>query len=190
MEPPSKTSAHKMAPIKTQADEICMQEVSIEKSSFEAFYMDLIKWDALSLKVRSRLSLEDYELSFEFLSPQDMGKLNLEYRNIDKPTDVLSFPQIEFDRPHRLGEVMTDSHFHKVLGDIVICPDVCEQNALAIGHSISREACFLMIHGILHLCGHDHIDPSEEKIMLEQQVALMSLLTEEDWTGLIEVRKI
>lgn len=165
-------------------------KISVIKNRLESYFIDENKLEDLYLRVLSLLNISDYQLSLEFLTSEDMRQLNLEYRKMDKPTDVLSFPQMEFDVPHRIGDTIQTSSFHKVLGDIAICPEICEQNALAIGHSLSREGCFLLIHGILHLCGHDHLDLAEEAVMLEQQNLMLKELNEKDWEGLIEVRCI
>jgi len=164
--------------------------ISVDKNTVEAYVVDEVKWESLYLRVLSLLNLDDYQLSFEFLSSEEMQRLNFEYRHMDKPTDVLSFPQMEFSVPHRLGDTLNTDSFHKVLGDIAICLELCEQNAAAIGHSIGRECCFLLIHGILHLCGHDHLTSAEETVMVAQQNLILNELTAKDWEGLIEVRPI
>lgn len=165
-------------------------KISVVKNTLETYFIDENRLELLYLRVLSLLNISDYELSFDFLTSEEMRQLNLEYRNMDKPTDVLSFPQMEFDAPHRLGDTLHTNSFHKILGDIAICPEICEQNALSIGHSLSREGCFLLIHGILHLCGHDHLDAAEEAVMVEQQNLILKELSEKDWEGLIEVRRV
>ncbi|WP_423168497.1 rRNA maturation RNase YbeY, partial [Stenotrophomonas maltophilia] len=62
------------------------------------------------------------------------------------------------------------------LGDIVICPEIAERNAKLIGQSLGYEVCFLITHGILHLCGHDHENPSDERKMLMHQRRIMKTL--------------
>ncbi len=165
-------------------------KISVVKNTLETYFIDENKLELLYLRILSLLNIAEYELSFEFLTSEEMRQLNLEFRNMDKPTDVLSFPQIEFATPHRFGDTLHSNSFHKVLGDIAICPEICEQNALSIGHTLSREGCFLLIHGILHLCGHDHLNASEEAVMLEQQNLILSELSEKDWEGLIEVSRV
>ena len=63
-----------------------------------------------------------------------------------------------------------------MIGDIVISPEDALRNAENIGHSLDRETCFLLVHGFLHLCGHDHEEPEQERLMLEQQKLVMDYL--------------
>ena len=80
------------------------------------------------------------------------------------------------------------------LGDLVIALDVAAENAQNIGQSLDREVCFLLVHGILHLCGHDHIKKTEEKLMLACQRRLMKILGEDSpkkalWRGCVQLAK-
>lgn len=164
-----------------------METIQISGEQIEGFKIDEHKCRQLCGKILSLLHLAGYELSIEFLDSEQIAELNSEYRDKQTPTDVLSFPQLEFAVPLELGAKPKHDGFHKILGDIVICPDVCAANAKMIGQGIDREACFLLIHGILHLCGHDHIEPADETKMLAQQNAIMSHLVPEDWQGILGV---
>lgn len=93
-------------------------------------------------------------------------KLNKEYRNIDKVTDVISFALEDED-----NEYESD---YRVLGDIYISVDTAYKQALEYNHSKLREICFLATHGILHLLGYDHIDEEDEIIMFKKQEALLN----------------
>jgi probable rRNA maturation factor len=84
--------------------------------------------------------------------------LNREYRNIDRPTDVLSFPQIDFEND---GVDVTDASY-KILGDIVISLERAGEQAVEIGHSTEHEAAFLTVHSTLHLLGYDHERSKED----------------------------
>ena len=88
-------------------------------------------------------------------------ELNKEHRNIDRVTDVLSFPlEEDFSSKEFLAEqICTD------LGDIVICKKRAKEQALEYGHSFVREICFLALHGLLHLLGYDHLTQKEEEQM-------------------------
>ena len=98
-------------------------------------------------------------------SEQEIRRLNREYRNIDRVTDVLSFPAWE-------GEQIAappDGY----LGDIAICMARAAEQAQTYGHSLERETAFLAVHGTLHLLGFDHVNESEERIMRGQQKEIM-----------------
>ena len=97
-----------------------------------------------------------YELSISFVSIDEIHELNLKYRNIDKPTDVLSFPGI-----------------NNSLGDIIISPEKAKEQAKTIGHSFERELTFLVIHGFLHLLGFDHETKEDEEKMIALQKEIM-----------------
>ncbi len=95
-----------------------------------------------------------------------LQSLNNEYRGIDKPTDVLSFPS---------GEVLPGEK-NKYLGDIVISLPIATQQAEDAGHSVENELTLLTIHGILHLTGYDHDSPSSKKNMWDLQRLILNQL--------------
>lgn len=118
----------------------------------------------------------DAQISFTFTDNESIREINREYRGIDKPTDVLSFPMIEFD-----GEVdaefETDANGTVLLGDIVISLERAREQAEELGHSLRREVAFLTAHSMLHLLGYDHVDDKEgERQMIEKQNAALSAL--------------
>ena len=91
------------------------------------------------------------------------------YRNVDNHTDVLSFPLIEdFDRIDESGELL--------LGDVVICPEKAEEQAVEYGHSAEREFVYLFVHSVCHLLGYDHMDEDEKALMRQREEAVMSAL--------------
>jgi probable rRNA maturation factor len=96
---------------------------------------------------------------------------NLEYRKIDRPTDVLSFPLIEYagGKPDIMpGDI--DPETNRVsLGDIIISVEKAKEQAESYGHSQEREFAFLAVHGMLHLLGYDHESEQEEKVMFGKQ---------------------
>lgn len=92
---------------------------------------------------------------------EKIHKINLEYRGIDRPTDVISFA-LEDDI------TFVDCEF-RVLGDIYISIDKVHEQAESYGHSERRELSFLTVHGILHLLGYDHMNPEDEKVMFKKQ---------------------
>jgi len=111
----------------------------------------------------------DAEISLTITDNERIREIYSEYRGIDRPTDVLSFPLLEF------GEGETDAEFETenglvMLGDIVISIERAREQARDFGHSLRRELAFLTAHSMLHLLGWDHVDdPEGEAHMTEQQ---------------------
>lgn len=116
------------------------------------------------------------ELSITLTDNEAIHELNVRYRNIDRPTDVLSFPQIDFEND---GVDKSDDTY-KVLGDIVISLEMAQSQAEQIGHSVQHEAAFLCVHSVLHLLGYDHeLGEDEEKEMFSKQKEIIEKISEE-----------
>lgn len=110
---------------------------------------------------------ERAEISVTFVTEEEIKELNDQYRNIDKVTDVLSFPQFDdFEDIPEVGEIC--------LGDVVICIKRAEEQAKEFGHSLDREIIYLFVHSILHLLGYDHMEKDDKIIMREQEEKIMS----------------
>ena len=106
-----------------------------------------------------------FEVSLTFTDNEGIHELNKEYRNVDRPTDVLSFPQIDYE----LGE-----EAEGMLGDIVLSLERAEEQAEEFGHSFKRECAFLCVHSTLHLLGYDHeISDEDDAEMRARQRAVM-----------------
>ncbi|MGX5790615.1 rRNA maturation RNase YbeY [Staphylococcus equorum] len=110
----------------------------------------------------------DAELSVTFVDKTEIQEINKMYRDKDKVTDVISFA-LEEDEPEIIGLDMP-----RVLGDIIICTDVAQEQADSYGHSFERELGFLALHGFLHLLGYDHIDEQDEKEMFGRQDQILN----------------
>ena len=128
-------------------------------------------------------SLRDGYATLTYVTPDEIREVNREQRDIDKETDCLSFPMLElregeFAEIPDSGDFETDEDGNQVLcfGDILINPEACQAQAESYGHSFEREAMFLIAHSLLHLIGYDHIDPTDEKIMIDRQKRLMKAL--------------
>ncbi len=103
-------------------------------------------------------------------------EINRDYRQIDAPTDVLSFPMIEFETESDFGHVeeAVEDFFNPetgelILGDIIISVEKVMEQAEKYGHSRERELAFLVAHSMLHLCGYDHMDEGEREVMEQKQ---------------------
>lgn len=125
--------------------------------------------------------LESAYTTLTFVGVDEIRELNNEQRGIDKPTDVLSFPMLDM-RNGKLTDKDSEIDFeldeegNKVLnlGDIIINPDTAYENADKYGHSIEREILFLTAHSLLHLVGYDHIEKSDEALMIKAQKQMMN----------------
>lgn len=108
-----------------------------------------------------------YEVSITFVDINEIHQLNKEYRNVDRPTDVLSFP---IDEDFIIDGVDT------MLGDIVISMDIAKEQAKEYGHSLDREIMYLTCHSMLHLLGYDHMNDEDKTQMRAREKEVMSKL--------------
>lgn len=111
---------------------------------------------------------DDAEVSFTLTDNEEIHRLNKKHRGIDRPTDVLSFPLIDFNT-----ESIEDTEGTLYLGDIIISIDKAKAQAEEYGHSLERELGFLTAHSMLHLLGYDHMVPEEEKVMFAKQEEIL-----------------
>lgn len=123
----------------------------------------------LALFAMGQLGLpEAAEVSIAFVDDSEMGDLNYAYRGIEGPTDVLSFEcdtlTDDFPAP---DPALSDDVY--AIGDIAIAPDVCLRQSAEFGNSFKDELSLLLVHGILHLCGYDHIDDDDAQAMEAKQ---------------------
>ena len=105
------------------------------------------------------------EISFSFVSPQEIQSLNEQYRKINEVTDVLSFPMYD-QLMDNLKQVLKENHcLPLLLGDVVINTQQARLQAEEYGHSLNRELCYLSVHSVLHLLGYDHMEDEEKSQM-------------------------
>lgn len=114
---------------------------------------------------------DNTEVSVTIVDNEEIRKINNKFRNIDRATDVLSFPLIDFD-----NESLPDDGSKIYLGDIIISIERAKEQAKEYGHSIDREIGFLTAHSMLHLLGYDHMVPEEEKEMFAKQEEILNNL--------------
>lgn len=126
-----------------------------------------------------------YEAQVNVLITDNEGirTFNREYRDIDKETDVLSFPNVDFEEEgvFDISEDAEADYFDPesgelILGDIILSVDRIKEQAESYGHSILREFAFLVAHSMFHLCGYDHMEEAEAKRMEEKQEAVLQTL--------------
>ncbi len=123
------------------------------------------------------------EISLTVVEKDEIQAINASHRDKDQPTDVLSFPQIEPEANGVIGwetlntvSLMNFDTEELILGDIVLCYQVAEEQAIRYGHSLEREVCFLVAHSMLHLLGYDHMNPQDEQLMMTKQTQVLDAL--------------
>ena len=112
-----------------------------------------------------KLDLKNVLFNVIIINNEDIHNLNKNYRDIDRPTDVITFALEDYKDNINVGI--------RMLGDIYISYDKVVSQALEYGHSIKREICFLAVHGILHLLGYDHMIKEDEEKMFKLQKELL-----------------
>ena len=142
------------------------------------FEIDQRQIDELNRVCETVLQMEecnfDAEISFTITDNEGIREINRDYRDIDRATDVLSFPMLEFDDEEIDAEFETENGM-VILGDIVISIERAEEQAKELNHSLRRELSYLGAHSMLHLLGYDHVDnPEGERIMIKKQNTVLN----------------
>lgn len=112
-------------------------------------------------------------ITITFTTPQNIKEINKQYRNIDKATDVLSFPMFEKDE---LETKIKNKDYvcEDVLGDIIISIEKVQEQAEEYGHSFERELSYMIVHGFYHLMGYDHIKEEDKKVMRPKEEKVLN----------------
>ena len=152
----------------------------------EVYYEEIEKIDEESLirnVVETVLKEEgvkkEVEVYITLTHNDNIRKINAEHRNIDKPTDVLSFPMFEREEIPFLKEENTVENAGQVetmLGDIIVSVEKVREQAEEYGHSFKRELAYLVTHGMLHLLGYDHMIEEEKIIMRAREEEILAIL--------------
>lgn len=118
------------------------------------------------------------EVNILFTDDAGIHEINLDMREVDRPTDVLSFPMFELEPgEHPTGEDADPATGLVPLGDMCISLERAEAQAAEFGHSVQRELCYLTVHSVLHLLGYDHLDEGPMKAqMREREEAILGAL--------------
>ena len=129
-----------------------------------------------------------FEISLLFVDNDEIREINNETRNIDKETDVLSFPMLDYPKDKVFKDVYKNYEFDEtymdgeelVLGDIVLSLEKALEQSNEYNHSFKREASYLVVHSVLHLLGYDHMEEDEKKVMRKR---------EEDILGQLDIKR-
>lgn len=152
--------------------------------TYEIIYKDVEKvetWEEIVKKVFNTCfeeeGLQDSKLyiTVTFTNPENIQSINKEYRDIDKPTDVLSFPMFQKEELDKKIEEK-DFQYQDILGDIVISIPKVEEQAKEYGHSFERELSYMLVHGFYHLMGYDHIEEEDKKEMRTKEENILKTL--------------
>ena len=108
-------------------------------------------------------------------TPETIQEINKRYRNIDRATDVLSFPMFEKDELDKKIQ-KNDFENEDILGDIVVSVDKVKEQAIEYGHSFERELSYMIVHGFYDLMGYDHIEEEDKKIMRKKEEYILEKL--------------
>lgn len=111
-------------------------------------------------------------------NPENIRKANKEYRNIDKETDVLSFPMFEKDEIEAIISKSKEEkiQINEVLGDIIVSIPKVKEQAIEYGHSTTRELAYMIVHGFYHVMGYDHMNEEEKQVMREKEENVLNKL--------------
>ena len=122
--------------------------------------------------ITENLDNSNLYISITLTNPENIRRLNNEYRSIDKETDVLSFPMFEKEE---IKNIINIEH-EEALGDIVISVQKVEEQAKEYGHSFERELAYMLVHGFYHLMGEDHIEEKDKIRMREKEEYVLEKL--------------
>ena len=151
---------------------------------YEIIYKDIEEVDEYEKTVKKVFDecfkeekIEDSKLyiTVTFTNPENIQKINKQYRNIDKATDVLSFPM--FEKKELENKIQEKNFIHEdILGDIVISIEKVKEHAKEYGHSFERELSYMLVHGFYHLMGYDHIEEEDKKQMRKKEEKVLEEL--------------
>lgn len=138
------------------------------------FFNDIFKTAGTQLKQPDRLSV-----GLMMVSAAEIKSINAQTRQVDRETDVLSFPTLQLTagqivRPDEYPEDVDETTGELYLGDVLICREVAEHQAQEYGHSLDREIGYLFCHAILHLFGYDHMTDEDRLVMRDREEKIMA----------------
>ncbi len=139
-------------------------EITLINRTNEDVEKFLSLFEKIASSAEKKLKLKkDKEISVTFVRSRAIHQINLEYRGIDRPTDVISFASNDYEFDFEIEEQSAD------LGDLFININYAKKQAVQYGHSYEREIAFLFTHGLLHCLGYDHMVEEDEKVMFALQ---------------------
>lgn len=138
-------------------------------------YEEIVKRVVEQCFKEEKLEESKLYISITLTTPENIHKINKQYRNVDKETDVLSFPM--FEKEELDAKIKNQNFEHEdVLGDIVISIEKVKGQAKEYGHSFEREFSYMIVHGFYHLMGYDHIEDHDKVIMRPKEENVLNKL--------------
>lgn len=150
-------------------------EINYYETEENKKYEDLINQVLTTCFKKEKMDKLGLYVSITLTCPSYIKKINNEYRNINKETDVLSFPMFEKNEIDELIENQNNV-VEDVLGDIIISVDRVKEQAVEYGHSFERELAYMVVHGFYHLMGYDHMNDDEKSVMRAKEENILSKL--------------
>lgn len=152
------------------------EKVSKYNKFLEEYEEKINKIIAEALKLNN-INIENVYLGIGVVTPEEIHRLNNEFRNVDKTTDVLSFPMFTEEELRNIDSTYLEDE-ELSIGDIVICLEVIEKQAEEYNTGFNREMLYMITHGICHLLGFDHIVENDKAKMREMEEKILSKIGE------------
>lgn len=164
---------------------ICTTEIIFQDISENEEYQELTEKVIQKCFEVEKINPTSFYICITFTIPENIRHANKQYRNIDRETDVLSFPMFEKQELDKMIEdhiiegwkqATENEMLQEILGDIIISIPKVEEQAKEYGHSFERELAYMLVHGFYHLRGYDHMEENEKKVMREKEESVLSQL--------------
>ena len=154
---------------------MCQYEIVYKEIKQEPVYEEIVRNVFEKCFEEENIQNTKMYITVTFTNPENIQKINKEYRNIDKPTDVLSFPM--FEKEEIQEKIKNNDFLHEdILGDIIISIEKVQEQAREYGHSFERELSYMLVHGFYHLMGYDHIEEKDKKEMRTKEEKILKTL--------------
>lgn len=124
---------------------------------------------------KEKLTQANMYINIIFTNPENIKQINSQYRNIEKETDVLSFPMFEKEELEARLNIKKPA-IQEVLGDVIVSIERVKEQAVEYGHSFERELAYMLVHGFYHLMGYDHIEEDDKVIMRAKEEEILNEL--------------
>jgi probable rRNA maturation factor len=144
--------------------------------------MEKVLMQVIDYTLKDEKVFVDYEVSLVYVDNEQIKEINKEFRSIDRETDVLSFPMLEYPAHKVFKNIYLNYEFDKsyydedclVLGDIALSLEKAEEQRVEYNHSFIRETAYLVVHSILHLLGYDHMEEEDKTIMRQREEEILN----------------